>query len=933
MPGTIGPRRSRGATRKIRFVSAREFLDKVLWRVAELDGLIVGFNLPFDLSRLALGWSDARRHFRGGFSLQFWKFKDRKTGKQRPSWYRPLIRVKHLDSKRSFIRFTQPRAERDNRSRGAFLESHFLDLRMLAFALTSVGHTLESACEAFGVEHRKYKAKTHGIITDEYIDYNRRDVLATQELLLKLLEEFDRHPIRLDPCKAYSPAAISKAYLKAMGVIPPSKKFANVSKKLQGHAMTAYFGERAECRIRNLIVPVVYVDFLSMYPTVNTLMGLWPLLTARGLEVVDATAEAQTLLDSATLDGYFDRSFWRKLLFFARIEPDGDVLPVRAEYGESGGNLNIGVNPFTSKKPLWYAGPDLVASTLQSRKPPRIIEAFKLVPVGLQEGLQRTALRGVVPIEPASDDFFRVSVEQRQRFKSAPNLAAEERDRLVQSLKTIANSGSYGIFAEMNPEELEANERAQINVYGLDEPFACSSTAPENPGEFFFAPIAALIPAAARLMLTLLECCVREAGGTYAFCDTDSMAIVATRNGTHLEELGTKALSWAEVDEIIARFSKLNPYNFADDNDSILKIEDENFSDGERIQLHALCVSAKRYALFRQTHNGSLELRKCSEHGLGHLLNPIDPDSEQPTNRKRVPKWIECLWEMMIRRHLGENPNLPDWIDKPALSRVAATKPEIVRRLNHAQKRAPYADQVKPTNFVLAAHVKPMGHPEGVDPEQFQLIAPYSSDPRQWLKLKWIDRYSGKAFPITTLNGGSSQVARVKSYRDVFEEYTTHPEPKSAGPDGKACDRTTRGLLTRRHVYVASIYYVGKESNFLEEVEYGLLHDPDEVQQKYLDPREDAWARYVVPVLKLMPRAELARLANVTERFVQFLRNGGKRKPSRALRAKLTHAAADYARRQFGPNAPADKLAACAGYLSAKCCHKASEGGFGRLTN
>jgi hypothetical protein len=267
---------------------------------------------------------------------------------------------------------------------------------------------------------------------------------------------------------------------------------------------------------------------------------------------------------------------------------------------------------------------------------------------------------------------------------------------------------------------------------------------------------------------------------------------------TPLKELGTKALSWADVDEIVARFARLNPYDFADENHSILKIEDENFSNGERIQLQALCVSAKRYPLFHDAQSGGLELRKCSEHGLGHLLNPIDPNADQPGDRKRAPKWIECLWEVLIRRQRGESPSLPDWIDRPALSRVGATKPEIVRRLNQAQKRTPYAEQVKPTNFVLAAHVKPMGHPQGVDPEHFQLIAPYSSDPRQWPKLKWIDRYSGKAFPITTLDGGSSQVARAKSYRDVFEEYATHPEPKSAGPDARLEKLTGSNSLRRR---------------------------------------------------------------------------------------------------------------------------------------
>ena len=47
------------------------------------------------------------------------------------------------------------------------------------------------------------------------------------------------------------------------------------------------------------------------------------------------------------------------------------------------------------------------------------------------------------------------------------------------------------------------------------------------------------------------------------------------------------------------------------------------------------------------------------------------------------------------------------------------------------------------------------------------------------------------------------------------------------------------GLLERRHIKVESLYYVGKESNYLEDVEFGLMHDPDEAQPKYLDPSED----------------------------------------------------------------------------------------------
>jgi hypothetical protein len=95
---------------------------------------------------------------------------------------------------------------------------HFLDLRTIAFALTDEPYSLEGACEAFGVEHGKQRALRHGVISAEYVDYNRRDVLATSELAVKLIHELARHPIALPPTYAFSPASIGKGYLRAMGI-------------------------------------------------------------------------------------------------------------------------------------------------------------------------------------------------------------------------------------------------------------------------------------------------------------------------------------------------------------------------------------------------------------------------------------------------------------------------------------------------------------------------------------------------------------------------------------------------------------------------------------------------------------------------------------------------------------------------------------------
>ncbi len=92
-----------------------------------------------------------------------------------------------------------------------------------------------------------------------------------------------------------------------------------------------------------------------------------------------------------------DPANWKRLAGFARIIPDGDVLPLRAKYG--GNDWQIGVNYVhaSSDDPndgLWYAWPDLVASVLLTGKVPRIVEAFRIAPIGKAKGLKPSSSAG-----------------------------------------------------------------------------------------------------------------------------------------------------------------------------------------------------------------------------------------------------------------------------------------------------------------------------------------------------------------------------------------------------------------------------------------------------------------------------------------------------------------------------------------------------------
>ena len=158
-----------------------------------------------------------------------------------------------------------------------------------------------------------------------------------------------------------------------------------------------------------------------------------------------------------------------------------------------------------------------------------------------------------------------------------------------------------------------------------------------------------------------------------------------------------------------------------------------------------------------------------------------------------------------------------------------------------------------------------MGHPVGTDPTRFHLIAPYESDPRQWLRKPWIDQYTGKPYHITTTGGhGTRRTARVKTYGDVCREYEFHPEAKSADENGDACGKETVGLLRRRHVHIDFIRYIGKESNSLEAVDSGLIHSEQSVYTEYPDERRDEWQMKVLPSLKKLPVSELMRESGIS---------------------------------------------------------------------
>lgn len=164
----------------------------------------------------------------------------------------------------------------------------------------------------------------------------------------------------------------------------------------------------------------------------------------------------------------------------------------------------------------------------------------------------------------------------------------------------------------------------------------------EEPGRWYFPPLAAAVTGGGRLLLHLARKLVERAGGTVAYWDTDSPAVVATLDGSLVpcpggserDEHGREtipALSYAQVlEQVQAALEPLNPYPVElrpyehaylpgttrpdrlgmprEESGSwarvrppgLLELEDENFDGGpsQRRQLYLSADASKAYDLY-----------------------------------------------------------------------------------------------------------------------------------------------------------------------------------------------------------------------------------------------------------------------------------------------------------------------------------------------
>lgn len=840
--------------RNLEIMTRGQFVDKVFYpEVYGLGALCVGFNLPFDLAQIAIWFAMGRGRNRHKTTF---------TLTRNPRW--PRIRIEPISGKAAFIGFA-PKKHAEAWEKPLF-KGRFLDLSTLTTALTGERHTLRSAGHRFHADALKSKTEDLGKVTPDSLRYAHQDVLATRALYDRLRDEYLKHPFSTlenelhqpkGSCpitRLYSTASVGKRYLGLLGYRPLLETQPDFDLKYLGYASSAYFGGRAEARIRRLDVPVTVLDFTSMYPTVFILQNMQAIMSAKRLDIRDCTAKARQLLEELTLDDLIKPSTWPRLPLLVRVRPNCSILPVRFRASRDE-PYEISVTPFTSSTDRWYTFADALAAKLLGGGPLEILEAIEFVPVGRQT-LTPVKFQGGVEIDP-DQQIFRTVVEERQRARKAGSYA--------QGLKQFAASAAYGINFEINVRPSPAAGPLAGNVYS-DVQFHAIEIHDEGPGRYCNPIIATFVTGGARLLLAMLEQEVVRAEGTFAFADTDSLAVVS---GNDCPD-GIGCLTREQVLAIQAKFDQLNPYDPALV-PHLLKIEYED--------VRCWAVSAKRYVLFQKAGLKHFRIVKASESGLGGIIGRTKGERTFKLARRI---WLKILTDELSHRYDYRLPIRASAIvefDGPQRRKLPLTQPEVLRRFSKFNKHKKYVNRVKPFSLIQTVVVGAQTSNEDVRP-----VAPFVQDVGKSRALPWVDITTKKRVNLDWMGAGYAGTVPVMGMAEFLRAYATHPEKKAADEVGNPCVRDTRGLLGRLWLEDGEPARIGKEIDRLYEEEDVTLDDQEPIH--YRDDDTDLELEAALEVLKQIPQTDVASEIGISERRLRDIEHGRVR-PRKARREAI----------------------------------------------
>jgi hypothetical protein len=262
--------------------------------------------------------------------------------------------------------------------------------------------------------------------------------------------------------------------------------------------------------------------------------------------------------------------------------------------------------------------------------------------------------------------------------------------------------------------------------------------------------------------------------------------------------------------------------------------------------------------------HGKPLIRKASAHGLGHYASPYGDEGEARADRDSgVRRWEEDVWKQIISAARGEKPREVDYayrreMMKPARSRYGATRPAVLGWFKRYNEGRPYAEQVKPFNFLLTFFARRQEDLATEDPahewtpklEDMHPVAPYEND---------IDKALHRVFDRGSDRLEAVPMKWLRTVADVLRDYHRQPEYKFLGGGWNE-----EGTLRRRHIFADTIEDIGKETDGWEEDD-ARTEEQDTVLTYPSSPPD---RERMVVLIKSAGKRELMREARIAMRTI-----------------------------------------------------------------
>ena len=239
----------------------------------------------------------------------------------------------------------------------------------------------------------------------------------------------------------------------------------------------------------------------------------------------------------------------------------------------------------------------------------------------------------------------------------------------------------------------------------------------------------------------------------------------------------------------------------------------------------------------------------------------------------------ERLWEVIVREDGLGLPAKADRAGSPTGAHSwTASHPGVLAPSTASTPRQPYAQQVKPGNFLLVAHVAPGGHPPGADPKNSRLSHPTRGTPALGPNCLGETSTTRTGRP-TALSASRSSTVAAGRFRK--ERLASRPTP--------TCLRLTAATLRRNPLDPTARMFATHHRPALSSAGPGALRRPrrqgvEPASTKYRrvssatkprcwrptrPKRRPSLPRFVVPALKALPAKSLADVSGLPLRTVQ----------------------------------------------------------------